>query len=54
MSLHDVLRHLVLHGPARNDAEREQLLGQVDADERGRQPQPQPEQPEQHEGSDQP
>jgi hypothetical protein len=35
MSLHDVMRHLVLHGPARNDAERDQLLGAVNDDDPG-------------------
>jgi hypothetical protein len=31
--IHDVLRHLVQFGPARNDAEREDLLGQLDNDD---------------------
>jgi len=35
MALHDVVRHLVLHGPARNEAERERLLAELDEDERG-------------------
>ena len=33
LSLHDVVRHLINHGPARNDAERDELLGQVDKDD---------------------
>lgn len=40
--LHDVLRHLVLYGPARNDDEREQLLNAIDADEHPQQAEPQP------------
>jgi len=30
-SLYDVVRHLLTHGPARNDAERAELLGVVNA-----------------------
>lgn len=29
-SIADVVRHLVVHGPARNEREREDLLGQLD------------------------
>jgi hypothetical protein len=35
LTLHDVLRHLVQHGPARNDAERAELLGVIDSDDPG-------------------
>jgi len=34
--LHDVLRHLVVSGPARNDEERERLLAEIDQDEQPR------------------
>jgi hypothetical protein len=34
-SVYDVLRHLLAHGPARNDAEREELLGAVNAGDPG-------------------
>jgi hypothetical protein len=30
-SLYDVVRHLLAHGPARNDAERDELVGAVNA-----------------------
>lgn len=33
LSVHDVLRHLIAHGPARNDAERAELLYPVDQDD---------------------
>jgi hypothetical protein len=32
-TLHDVIRHVVTHGPARNDAERDELLGVIDHDD---------------------
>lgn len=33
MSLHDVIRHLLHYGPARNDAERAELLAAVNDDD---------------------
>lgn len=36
MSLADVVRHLVVHGPARNDDERERLLAELDDDKGGK------------------
>jgi hypothetical protein len=33
LTLHDVIRHLIHHGPARNDAERAELLGVVGTDD---------------------
>lgn len=43
LSLHDVLRHLIHHGPARSDAERAELLAVVDTDEKpAAEPQPEP------------
>jgi hypothetical protein len=33
LSTHDVLRHLLTHGPARSDAERAELLAPVNADD---------------------
>lgn len=34
-AIHDVLRHLVVSGPARNEAERDRLLDLVDHDDPG-------------------
>ncbi len=38
MALIDVVRHLIHYGPARNEAEREQLLAQLDDDKSGSKP----------------
>lgn len=39
----ELLRHLIHHGPARNEAEREELTAVVDRDDPDRQPEPEPE-----------
>jgi hypothetical protein len=33
VSLHDVVRHVAQYGPARNDAERDELVGAVNEDD---------------------